>query len=71
MRLALCITFLLTRGSILAEQEEGLVENRIVETGDRIKNSRVEFFANASHAVFVDDPIKFNTLDYFLTEVAY
>jgi non-heme chloroperoxidase len=38
----------------------------------RIKNSKVEFFADAGHAAFVDDPIRFNTLlDHFLKEVAY
>jgi non-heme chloroperoxidase len=38
----------------------------------RIKNAEVEVFADAGHALFVDDPVKFNTLlDHFLTEVAY
>ena len=47
-------------------------ESAAADMQKRIKNSKVEFFADAGHAVFVDDPAKFNTLlDHFLTEVAY
>jgi non-heme chloroperoxidase len=38
----------------------------------RIRNSNVEVFPDAGHALFVDDIARFNSLlDHFLTEVAY
>jgi pimeloyl-ACP methyl ester carboxylesterase len=38
----------------------------------RIKGSTLEVFADTGHAIFVDDPIRFNSiLEHFLTEVAY
>ena len=47
-------------------------ESAATDMQTRIKDSKVEFFANTGHAVFIDDPVKFNTsLDYFLTKVAY
>ena len=47
-------------------------ESAATDMQKRIKNSKVEFLADAGHAAFVDDPIQFNALlDHFLKEVAY
>ena len=47
-------------------------ESASTDMQKRIKNSTAEVFPDAGHALFVDDPVKFNVLlDHFLTEVAY
>jgi pimeloyl-ACP methyl ester carboxylesterase len=47
-------------------------ESAYADMQKRIKNSKVEVFTDAGHALFVDDIVRFNSLlDHFLTEVAY